>query len=250
MEPTKPAETKSTSTEPKPTVTAPAAALPVAPTITPNTTWPGAFGVWKTSKVAVMLNLATVVLIWAFSFAVSGLTNLLPKSAAAAGFIIGFVASAFFAVAYVKAYLAGVRGQKIEVVPVIQDSVPFAANMFLLNLLILLAVVGGLLLFIVPGIIIAIRLVLAAYFLVDQKLGAVDAFRASWQATKGHSSEVAGILLATMAMVLPALTIIGIPVAVYFVVLYGAATALFYEYLTKQAPVAATPVAPAAPVAA
>lgn len=49
-----------------------------------------------------------------------------------------------------------------------------------------LAVIGGIILLIVPGMIMAVMLGLFAYFIVDQNMGPIEALKASRALTKGH----------------------------------------------------------------
>ena len=53
------------------------------------------------------------------------------------------------------------------------------------GLLVGLAVVGGLILFIIPGIYIAVRLMFFNYYIVDKDAGIMDSIRMSWDLTKG-----------------------------------------------------------------
>jgi len=53
------------------------------------------------------------------------------------------------------------------------------------GLLVGLAVVGGLILFIIPGIYIAVRLMFFTYYIVDKDAGIMDSIRMSWDLTKG-----------------------------------------------------------------
>lgn len=48
-----------------------------------------------------------------------------------------------------------------------------------------LIIIGGLILFIVPGIIFAIRLSFVSYLIIDQKAGPVEAVKKSWNLTRG-----------------------------------------------------------------
>jgi uncharacterized membrane protein len=54
------------------------------------------------------------------------------------------------------------------------------------SLLLALAVFAGLLLFVVPGIIVALGFQLFLYTLVDQDLGPIESLRESWRLTDGH----------------------------------------------------------------
>jgi membrane-anchored glycerophosphoryl diester phosphodiesterase (GDPDase) len=106
----------------------------------------------------------------------------------------------------------------------------YIANAVIITLLLAIAFV----LLVVPFFFVLPRLVLAPYFLVDQKLGPIVATRRSWQATKGHAGKIWGIIGASLAMALLAVTIIGIPFAIYFLFMYGAASALAYDFVAKQ----------------
>ena len=60
-----------------------------------------------------------------------------------------------------------------------------------------LAIVAGLLLLFIPGIIISIKLQFVNYFILDKGMGPIEAMKASWNATKGvkWALFVLGILL-------------------------------------------------------
>lgn len=58
-------------------------------------------------------------------------------------------------------------------------------KMFVGSILAGIAVVGGLILLVVPGIYVAVRLQFFMYYLVDKDLGIIDALKASWNVTKG-----------------------------------------------------------------
>ncbi|MGD0526838.1 MAG: YciC family protein [Polyangiaceae bacterium] len=53
----------------------------------------------------------------------------------------------------------------------------------------------GYLLFIVPGVILALGLYFSAYLVIDQRMGAVDAMKASWKLTTGRKGEVFIVML-------------------------------------------------------
>lgn len=68
---------------------------------------------------------------------------------------------------------------------------------FLMSLVIFLAVVVGLMFLVVPGIIVAVRLQFAPYFVVDKGMGPMRAVKASWGITKG---SVVNLLLFDLLM--------------------------------------------------
>lgn len=191
-------------------------------------TWPGAFGLYKYSRAAVMLNLGTFVILWLIDI-IGGMF----QRVEVLGPLISLVVSLVFSVMLICTQLASVRGKKLEIGEAFNRGVPFIIKMFLLSVLVALSVIGGLILFIIPGLIILPRLSLAHYFLIDKNMGVMDAYKASWNETKGHAGKVWGIIGVSLLMLLPIITIVGILVTVYWLVMYSAALCLLYVYLTK-----------------
>ena len=63
-------------------------------------------------------------------------------------------------------------------------------NIVLANLLVTALVVLGLFLLIIPGIIIACRLVFVSYIVMDKKLDPIEAVELSWKLTRGHAWQI------------------------------------------------------------
>jgi hypothetical protein len=225
----------------------PAPAAAVLPNVPDQ--WPGGFGAYKFSKQAVKLNLSAIVILWIVNALIGGGSQaVLKRSGGLASLVLG----ALFTAALTLVYIASVRGQKLEVGEALSRAVPFWLKMIGLNLLIVVSLIVSILLLVVPFFFVLPRLVLAPYYLVDKNLGVMDAYKASWNGVKGHAMQAWGIIAMALLMV----TIIGIPFAIYFLIMYSAALALFYEFLNKHqpavavAPVTPTPEAPAPPQAA
>jgi predicted lipid-binding transport protein (Tim44 family) len=70
--------------------------------------------------------------------------------------------------------------------------------------------------------------------MIDKDMGVLEAYKASWHATKGHLGKLWGILGVGLLMALPAVTIIGIVATVYLFFMYSAVGALFYLHLRAQ----------------
>lgn len=199
--------------------------------------WPGAFGAYKHSKKAVMTNLGTLIAIWLVTVVVTLIFDYLLKNV---GSLLAIIVDSLTGAAFALTYLAGVRGQRMEFGDVFGKAVSLWWKMFLLYLLIVLSIMASILLLVVPFFFVFPRLTLATYFLVDRDMGPVDAYKASWDATKGNVGKVYGIVGATILMALLCITIIGIPFSIYFLIMYGAAYAVLYEFLHKSQPVAGT----------
>ncbi len=196
--------------------------------------WPGAFGIYKYSKVAVKYNLGTVLIVGLLSILVGGGLDAGLKTP---GQSISFILGAFFTAVLTLTYIAGVRRFKISVEEAFRQALPFWVKMILLTLLVTIVTIISFLLLIVPVLFVLPRLTLANYFLVDKNMGVIEAFKASWDATKGHIIQIYGIFGAGLLMAMLMLTIIGIPFAIYFLIMYSAAYAVLYEYIQKKQPV-------------
>jgi hypothetical protein len=70
------------------------------------------------------------------------------------------------------------------------DALPQFFPFLLAQIIYGLIAAGGIVLLIVPGIIWAIRFGLFSFFIVDKKLDPIEALRASWRLTRGHTLEL------------------------------------------------------------
>lgn len=226
--------------------TPPAAAAPGASALpgVPET-WPGAFGAYKYSKQAVKPNVGTLIVLWLVSVVIGFLLGLELKSI---GQLVSYVIDSLATAAFTLTYIAGVRGQRFSLGQALSGAMPFWLKMIGLNILVTLSYVISALLLLVPFFFVVPRLALANYFLVDKKMGVMEAYKASWAATKGNVGKIYGIIGATILMALLMLTIIGIPFSIYFLVMYSAASAILYEFINQKAgqPVFGAAPAPAA----
>lgn len=113
--------------------------------------WPGAFGLFKHSKAAVMVNLSTILGLSLISFAVFFVLELFLDEPLTTS--VQFVVSPFFYAALVLTFLASIRGSRVSVGEKLSESPRYFINLILLRLLVGLSVFVGLLLFVIPGII-------------------------------------------------------------------------------------------------
>jgi hypothetical protein len=204
--------------------------------------WPGAFGAFKPSRSAVRKSLSTLIWLAVLDILVNIVVSIILKIlfgnvGGSTIYDVGSLfISAFFIVTQVYIFLKGIEGRRVELNEVYNAVKPFWMRMVLLDLLIVVTVIGGLILLIIPGIYFALRLSLAPYFLVDKNTDVMDAYKASWEATKGNTGKILGIIGVYILMVLPTITVIGIIATVYLTFMYGAVYALFYVYLRDKKP--------------
>lgn len=103
------------------------------------------------------------------------------------------------------------------------------------TILYILIILVGFLLFIVPGIIWAIKFSLCYYFVIDEGLGPINALKASSRATNGVKWELFGFDIFTILIIYAGLLCLGVGIfAAYPTVLV--AKALVYRQLSAQTP--------------
>lgn len=207
-------------------------------------TWPGAFGAYKHSKAAVKFNLGTVLTLIVAYLVVAVVLSLVFKRSPLGQLITELVA-ALFGLNFAFVVLAGVHRTKVEINDSLKETGSLYLNYVLLSILTSISYAVSLILLIVPFFFVYPRLVLATYYLVDKRMNAIDAYKASWHETKGHEGKVWGITGASIAMALLMFTIIGIPFSLYFLLMYSAANGVLYVYLTAHKAAAPAPAAPA-----
>lgn len=127
--------------------------------------------------------------------------------------------------------LVAVRGGKPEFGMLFSGSDVFV-SLVIVGVLRWLAVAVGLVLLIVPGIILVLGLQFASLFVVDQKIGPLDALTQSWEVTTGHKGNLFILMLAFLGIVLlgmaaccfgifVALPIINLAIAIVYLRLSG-----------------------------
>lgn len=240
MEPSTPTQPISPTAAPATSPAPAAAALPGIPD-----TWPGATGLYKYSKQAVKVNLGTIGLLWLIDVAIGGGFNIILRGS---GGLFSLICGSLLTAALILTYFAGIKGQRLDIGEAFSQALPLWLNMIGVTLLVGISVVISFVLLIIPFFFVLPRLVLAQYFLVDKNVGVMDAYKASWDRTKGHTGKIWGVILLAVGMAILMVTIIGIPFSIYFLLMYSAALAILYKFLDKAAPaVTAVPVAPTAP---
>jgi len=192
--------------------------------------WPGAYGLYKYSKQAVQPNLWNIVGL----YVVAVLLNMVFRNLKNIGGVLQFLLAAYYGAALVFIWLAGTQGKVKSVQDSLKDTYPVFIKYLVLQILVGLLIGASLLLLIIPFFFVYPRLALAQYYLIDKKMGIMDAINASWNNTKGYSVKVWTVTLAAISMALLALTIIGIPFAIYFLVMYSAAMAVLYKHIEAK----------------
>lgn len=214
--------------------------------------WPGSFGAFKYSREAIRFNLKAAVLLLVLVGVVSFVPSFVTggkDSSSSISLLVSLVfqlLTLFISIAMLRVYLASVRRQKIDAQEALTSVEPMLVLKYIgYSIVSSVVLVLSFLLFIVPFFFVLPRLMLAPYFLIDKNMGPIEALQASWTSSKGHSGKIWGVIGASIVMALPIVTIIGIPVSIYLLVMYSAVYALLYLYITGHQTSVAAPVAPA-----
>lgn len=103
--------------------------------------------------------------------------------------VLGWVIQQFFHAGLVRLTIETARHGRVDFAQLFGEGsrfLPFLGLSILQGLLIVL----GLIVFIVPGVILSLGLMLSSYFLIDQGLSPIAAMRASWDATVGSKGKL------------------------------------------------------------
>jgi len=148
--------------------------------------------------------------------------------------VLSFIISFALAIGLIKIALSFIDGSKPSISKLFDVSDCFWRYL-VTNILYILIVWGGFILFIVPGIIWSIQFSLALYYVVDKGLGPIEALKASSRTTKGVKLELFGLGIIGMFIMLAGLLclIVGMFVTYPLVMI---AYALVYKQLLAQTP--------------
>lgn len=131
-------------------------------------------------------------------------------------------------------YLQSAKGRVVGLQEAFRKGLPFLPRLLGLSVVTALMVIGGFLLFIVPGIIMLRRYYLAPYYLIDHDLSIPAALIRSANESKLASGAVYGLIgvqiLIAFASVIP---LIGTYINMVLQILFAAAPAVRYEEFRK-----------------
>jgi uncharacterized membrane protein len=101
-------------------------------------------------------------------------------------------------------------------------------------ILTMLAIMGGLILLIVPGIIAMIGLMFAPYLVIDKDMGTIEALKKSWEMSRGNRWSIFGLILALLVLNIIGMIALGVGLLVTIPV---SSLAMVYVYRTLLATV-------------
>lgn len=118
----------------------------------------------------------------------SGIALLLNLSYIVAQFIIS--------VGVIKGLIEISRGKKVTI-ETFKSVAPYTLKFIAVQILMMLIILGGFILFIIPGVIFSIKYMFAPYLVADKGLGPIEALKESARMTDGVKWDIVGFLVAT-----------------------------------------------------
>lgn len=211
---------------------------------------------WKTFKANPGFLIGLLVIVYVVQFGV-GLITSVPGSNDPTKFnfnagtillgLVGNIISIILSLGLINALLQLVntgKGNFSDIFAVFKD-INMLINYVVGSIITGLIVIGGLILLIVPGIYLAIRLSQFPYFIIDKKLGAIEAIKGSWNATAGNVMNlfVFGLLCILVVIAGAIALLVGLLVAFPVV---SVAAIYVYKMLSQQSAAQPAPAASAA----
>lgn len=131
-------------------------------------------------------------------------------------------------------FLKAVRREKIEIKDMFAVFERNYWNAVIAGLVTTIIIVIGIFMLIVPGIIFACRLAFVPYLVIDQKMEAMEALKASWAMTKGHGWTVFFMGLLAFFIIIAGLIVLLFGVLISVMWISAAFAILYHSVYLKQ----------------
>ncbi len=134
-------------------------------------------------------------------------------------------------------FLKAVRREKIEIRDMFSVFERNYWNAVLAGLIKFIIIGFGIVMLIVPGIIFACRLAFVNYLVIDEKMEALEALKASWAMTRGHGWTIFGMALLAFLIIIAGLLMFFVGVFIAGMWITAAFAVLYHSvYLKKGIP--------------
>ncbi len=202
-------------------------------------TWPGAFKIYGISKAAILRNRNLIIgidilvgfltlsyVVFSNHMANNLIDSILMYLAEFVLVVINYMT--------VNVMLEGLKGNKTNFDQTLSTIMSKALDIIICYIFISVISIISIVLLIVPAFFIIPRIYLAIYYVIDKNMDPITALKTCWNDTKGNVLKVYQILGVNILILLLALTIIGIPFAIYFGFYYYAAPVVYYRYISSN----------------
>lgn len=130
-------------------------------------------------------------------------------------------------------YLKAMRNEDANLSTLFEGFRTNYLNIVLANLIVTALIILGFVMLIVPGIIVACRLVLVPYLVMDKKLDAMQAVEKSWQITRGHGWTIFFMAILSIFIFIAGLIFCFVGVIFSFMWIHSAFATLYQAVLNK-----------------
>ena len=131
-------------------------------------------------------------------------------------------------------FLKAVRREKIEIKDMFAVFERNYWNAVLAGLIKGIIIIFGFILLIVPGIIFACRLAFVNYLVIDEKMEALEALKASWAMTKGHGWTIFGMALLAFLIIIAGLLVLFFGVLISAMWITASFAVLYHSVYVKE----------------
>ncbi len=153
----------------------------------------------------------------------------------ALSFLLGILVAGPISFSAKQIFLKAVRGEKFDIKEVFSCFGPRYLDIMMANLIIRVIIIVGLILFIIPGIIFAVRLSFVPFLVTDKEMNATEAIQTSWKMTKEYAWDI--FFIGVVAFFLMILGIILLIVGIFpALMLIEAAVASMYYVADQRGP--------------
>lgn len=185
---------------------------------------------WKGTKAQLWILAGLLIGYCILSFTLSALA--MPIQSSTIGEIVVTVISILFSLIFSLGYLKNIFQALEEEEPQFSAYGQQTRNIityFLASIIMGLIVVIGCLLFIIPGVYLALRLQFYQAFIVEEKAGTIESLRKSWEITKGQALPLFILSLVMVGIILLGCILFGIGIFVAIPLIY-----MMYGYVFRK----------------
>jgi uncharacterized membrane protein len=131
-------------------------------------------------------------------------------------------------------FLKAMREEEFEIKELFSGFSKQYVDIILANLIVFALVALGFVMLIIPGIIIACRLVFVPYIVMDQKLEPMQAIEKSWNMTRGHGWKVFFMAIISFFIIIGGLICLIFGVFISIMWIHSAFAALYQAVLNED----------------
>ncbi|WP_339705816.1 hypothetical protein [uncultured Kriegella sp.] len=124
--------------------------------------------------------------------------------------------------------LRAIRNEKMDIVEIFDGFKRKYLNIILANLLTFALIGFGFVFLIVPGIILACRLVFVSFLVMDKNMEPIAAVEKSWEMTKGHGWRIFGMALFAIPVIIAGLLFFVVGIVISLMLISLAFAALYH----------------------